>query len=80
MLPRVDDLGPWRAVISDRQIRLCLSEGEIVEGPKVDNVGEFECTLYRVSAGTEMWVRIGVFRDDRSSAFEIFVKEVTTQP
>lgn len=80
IMPHVEEMGPWKKVITDRQIRLCLEAGAIVDGPKLDGVGEFECTLYRVSAGVEVWVRIGVYRKERTSPFELFVKEVITKP
>ena len=48
------------AAISLQQVRLCLNEGQIVNGPRLDEHGNFVCVVYRLCGEHPVYVTFAI--------------------
>ncbi|MCY3822130.1 MAG: hypothetical protein OXH52_22705 [Gammaproteobacteria bacterium] len=66
----------WFEVVSYRQIILCLTEGEIVDGPTRDEHGNFVCTAHRTGAGLDVFVTFAIEPQGENRVYVLRKEEV----
>ncbi len=57
----------WYRLVTISQVRKCLTEGDVVEGPTLDEKGNWYCLLYCLCAGARVYVTVSLqLNADRS--------------
>lgn len=74
VIPEPPDMGAWEATVTVRQVLRCLEDGDIVEGPEVNEFGHLECVLTRYAVGVEIFVTVVALKEGQD--WELFVRKV----
>ena len=64
----------WEHVVTGRQIKRCIEDGEILGKPSIDQHGNHEVQLFRFGGGEEVKIKI-VLVNEESDGWQIFVTE-----
>lgn len=70
--------GEWRHVTLLRQVHRCLEDGEIVDGPKTNELGYWQYLMRRVGAGQEIYMIATLFQG-KDEHWRVAITEVTDE-
>lgn len=74
VLPMNDSSGQWERTVSDLQAIQCLQNGELVEGPDLDQLKNWRCVFKRFSVG--VMVRVTAHIYSSNGCWKVFISEV----
>ena len=66
--------GIWFEVVSNSQILLCLTEGEILGAIKKDNHGNWICVVTRLCGGLDVYVTVAIDTGDNNRVYVLKVE------
>ena len=64
----------WFEVVSNNQILLCLTEGEILGAIKKDNHGNWICVVTRLCGGLDVYVTVAIDTGDNNRVYVLKVE------
>jgi hypothetical protein len=60
LYPCLDGQGAWYSLATRRQVMKCLLEGELVDGPRINEHGDIECSMSVFCAGIDVKIDVVV--------------------